>query len=377
MAMELTPLDPNMLSTAAQRALGPGPGRMMASRGMMPLPPGDQVAVLYNLHLDSDAMIAASARSTASGLPEKLLAGTLADPTLDPRILHFFGERSYDKVAVFDAIALNPSVADATLAMLASKGDARAVDQIAQNEQRLLRHPEIIGAMYMNRKARMSTIDRVIELAVRNQVRVPGLACWDEVARALSGGSSSANEDELFAEVADALSVGDDAAITKGDTERDLTDEEEAEKLALAKKAEEKKIPFNMLSVPAKIRVATLGDAYARSLAIRDPVKIVSMAAIKSPGLSDMEAAVYARNQALAEEIIRYIASRREWTKMYGVRVSLCRNPKTPIAESSRLLPLLRQKDLVNLSKSRGIPSAVVAQARKLLSQRSGGDGKK
>ncbi len=376
--MDLTPLDPSKLSVAAQRALGPGPGRMMASKGMMPLPPADQVAVLYQLHLDADAMIAGSSRATASGLPEKLLAGTLADASLDPRILHFFGERCADKPTVFDAIALNPSVADGTLAMLAAKGDARGVDQVAQNEQRLLRYPEIIAAMYMNRKARMSTIDRVVELAVRNNVRVPGLACWDEVARALTGGVSSANEDDLFHDVASALTGNDEAVLTQGDTEKDLTDEEEQRRLDHAKKlADEKKIPFSRLSIPAKIRVATLGDAYARSLAIRDPVKIVSIAAIKSPGLSDMEAAVYARNQALAEEVIRYIASRREWTKMYAVKVSLCRNPKTPISESTKLLPFLREKDLVSISKSRGVSSAVVAQARQLMTQRRGGGDKK
>ena len=72
---------------------------------------------------------------------------------------------------------LNPAVADADDrdARRRARG-AREVDLIAQNEQRLLRHPEIIAAMYMNRSARMSTIDRVVELAVRNNVRVPGLA---------------------------------------------------------------------------------------------------------------------------------------------------------------------------------------------------------
>lgn len=376
--MDLTPLDLSNLSAAAQRALGPGPGRMMASKGMMPLPPADQVAVLYQLHLDPDAMIAGSSRATAAGLPEKLLAGTLADPNLDPRILHFFGERCTDKPTAFDAIALNPAVDDTTLAMMAAKGDARGVDQVAQNEQRLLRYPEIIAAMYMNRRARMSTIDRVVELAVRNNVRVPGLACWDEVARALTGGGSTANEDDLFHDVASALTDNDESALTQGDLEKDLTDEDEQRRLDHAKRlADEKKIPFARLSIPAKIRVATLGDAYARSLAIRDPVKIVSIAAIKSPGLSDMEAAVYARNQSLAEEVIRYIASRREWTKMYAVKVSLCRNPKTPIAESTKLMPFLREKDLNNISRSRGVSSAVVGQARKLLMQRQGTNKKK
>jgi hypothetical protein len=69
--------------------------------------------------------------------------------------------------------------------------------------------------MYMNRRARMSTIDRVVELAVRNQVRVPGLAAWDEVARALTGEPMPPVDDELF----DAV-VGvqrDDSPLTAGD----------------------------------------------------------------------------------------------------------------------------------------------------------------
>jgi len=56
---------------------------------------------------------------------------------------------------------------------------------------------------------------------------------------------------------------------------------------------------------------------------------------------------------------------------VYGVKVSLCRNPKAPIADRA-VLPFLRQKDLLNLSKSKSVPSAVAAQARKLISQRSG-----
>jgi hypothetical protein len=131
-------------------------------------------------------------------------------------------------------------------------------------------------------------------------------------------------------------------------------------------------IPFRDLPIPSKIRAATLGDAFIRGEAIRDPLKLVAMAAIKSPGVTDIEAARYARNQALAEDVVRYIAGNRNWTKLYGVKVSLCKNPKAPIAEISRLLPFLRQKDLANVSKSKGVPSAVTAQARKLIAQRGG-----
>ena len=335
--IQLTPLDPTQLSAAAQRALGPGPGRGMASRGLLPLAPADQVAVLYQLSLDGESTLSQSARATAASLPEKLLAGALAAPTTDPRILDFFAQLIADKPAVFDAIALNPAVADQTIATLASRAGSREVDQIAQNEQRLLRHPEIIAAMYMNRRARMSTIDRVVELAVRNNVRVPGLAAWDEVARALTAGDA----DQALPEDAHVLPPS--------------ADEEEDERT---------------LTVPMKIRLATLGDAFERAKRIRDPVRMVAMAAIKSPGVTDMEAARYAGNQALAEDVIRYIAANRNWTKIYGVKVALCRNPKAPIAETARFLPFLRPKDLVNLSKSKSVPSAVAAQARKLIAAR-------
>jgi hypothetical protein len=125
--------------------------------------------------------------------------------------------------------------------------------------------------------------------------------------------------------------------------------------------------------VPAKVRLAMTGNGYARGKAIRDPIRIVAMAAIKSPAVTEFEAKSYAGNQTLAEDVIRYIANRREWTKNIQVKKALCRNPKTPITEAAKLLPFLLEKDLMMLSRSKGVPSAIAAQARKLIQQRKGG----
>ncbi len=363
-----TPLDTAKLSPAAQKALGPGPGRMMASRGMMPLPPADQVAVLYQLSIDADANLAEAAKKTAAGLPDKLLTGTMADASLDMRVLDFFAMMHADNPTFFHAIEQNPQLSDQTVASLANKADSRSVDMIATNEQRLLRHPEIIAAMYMNRRARMSTIDRVVELAVRNNVRVPGIAAWEEVARALTGGTMGATDDAAFAAMAEAAS-GDDSKYTKGDAEQVLPDEE----LQTLPEGELDQTSIRNLPIPSKIRLAQLGNAFARAELIRDPLKIVAMAAIKSPGVTDIEAARYAGNQVLPEDVIRYISQKREWTRLYGIKMSLCRNPKTPISEATKFLPFLREKDLTLLAKSKGVPSALVAQCRKLLMQRGGG----
>lgn len=443
-----TPIELNQLSHAAQRALGPGPGKTMAARGLMPLPPLDQLAVLYNLTLDQDSGISQAARETASKLPDKLLAGTLADPNNDPRVLDYFGIIAMDKPGVFDAVALNPSTADQTITTLAGRCGAREVDLLSQNEQRLLRTPEIIAAMYVNRKARMSTIDRVVELAVRNEVRVPGLAAWDEIAKALVGSMEAENP---AAEVAfnQVLANRDDSELTSGDADQvveqgevldnilelvvnsprtgsarypirrmrssigsardqhikipeappqwliaDIDKDEKGMVLTLVETGQQapvflmkavmigdikvglQEMPFRDLPMHYKIRAATMGDAFVRAEAVRDANRLVSMAAIKSPGIKDMEVVLYAGNQIVSDDVIRYIAHRREWTKLYGVKVALCRNPKAPISETTRMMPFLRERDLNDLMRSKGVPSAVVAQAKKISMQRRGGDKK-
>jgi hypothetical protein len=168
-----------------------------------------------------------------------------------------------------------------------------------------------------------------------------------------------------------ALAVADDSELTIGDAEKILP-EVNPEVTEEQKKKKDDETPYDKLSVPQKIRLAMVGNAVDRSRTIRDPIKMVAVATIKAGGVTEFEAAGYASNPGLAADVIKYIAQKREWTKAYGVKFSLCRNPKTPVSDSMRLMPFLREKDLQGISKSKGVPSAVVAQARKLMAQRTG-----
>jgi hypothetical protein len=353
MPLERTALDQGRLSEAARKALVPGPGRMMAARGMAPLPPVDMASVLYELARDSAGLIADAARKTAGELPDRLLQGVLGDPALDPRVLDWLAGFVVGKPALIELVLLNPSAADATIADLAGKLDQREVDIIATNEQRLLRCPDIIGAMYMNRRARMSTVDRAVELAVRNQLKVPGVPAWEEVVAAVLG-TKKAAADAPVAEVPAAEADAEiDAALQaadKGDEDRTVAETQ-----------------IHKMSVPMKVRLATLGNRFQRSVLIRDPSKLVAVAAIKAPGVTEMDAARYAVNHSLPDEVISYIAGRREWTKLYGVKLSLVQNPKCPIPSALRMMADLRENDLKNIARSKGISAAVAAGARKRL----------
>jgi len=83
--------------------------------------------------------------------------------------------------------------------------------------------------------------------------------------------------------------------------------------------------------------------------------------------------AKFSANRGLSDDVIRVIANNKEWTRLYTVKHNLVQNPKCPLATSMRLLPFLHDKDLKNLAKSKGIPSALSAQAKKLVSQKTGG----
>jgi hypothetical protein len=383
MALERTPLDPATLSDPAKKALGAaGPMKMMAARGLAPLPrPADMASVLYQLSLDGEEPIKAAAEKTAGELPDKILAPALADASLDPRVLDFFAGKVAQKPALVEAILLNKNTADETVRDLATKLGERELEIVAGNEQRMLRHPAIIAALYLNPKCRMSTVDRAIELAVRNKVQVPGIPSWDDVVAAVLGVRSAAPpspaqmaaSDAAFSSVA-AFAIGE-VPIDDSLLEEFLAEDGEGKPVEQGGETVDKQKKISQLSIPQKIRLATLGNAFARSTLIRDSNKQVALAAIKSPGITDNEAVKYAANRALADDVIRVIADKREWTRLYQVKLNLVTNPKCPLNAAMRFLPFLHDKDLRNLAKSKGIPSALAAQAKKLVSQKTSGGG--
>ncbi len=361
------------LSPAAAKALTAGPSRMMAARGMLPLPkPGELATVLYQIAA-TDAGLATTARTTADGLPDKVVAGVLADAAVDGRVLDWLVPRIKHSPALIDALILAPAVADATIVALAETATAAQVDVIVANEQRLLRCPDIIAALYGNASARMSTVDRAVELAARAGIRVSGISAWDELARLVTSapaGTSMVSDDAAFAQALAGVATVADASVIAPDDRAGEDGVAIAEGDDQPPAVDDKQVPIGKLGIPAKIRLATLGNAFARALLIRDPLKLVAVAAIKSPGVTDLEAAKYAGNHALCDDVIRFIAMRRDWTRLYGVKKSLILNPKTPLTESTKFLIHMRERDVRMIAQSKGVPSAVVAQARKLLSSR-------
>ncbi len=388
--LELTPLE--NLPPAVEKIAGknaPTPVKLMAARGMSPLRPGDLLTALYQLSMSDDAAIKQTASKTAVELPPKMLTGGLAEP-LDVRVLDFFARRVSQKPELLEIVLLNKATSDETFRHLATLCRENELEMIARNEERLLRHPPIIAALYLNPKTRQSTAQRALELAVRNNVRVEGIPAFEEAERAITESGTPtaaelARDDAAFKRAAE-VAVDAHAGLIMGAVDPEEEERRAAEEAAVAEaiaegkvdpkdaaEVEEKKKRLEDLSPAAQIRIATLGNSFARSILIRNKNKQVAMACIKSPSLKETEVLNYAGNRSLDEDLIRYIAAKRQWTRHYGVKVQLCNNPKCPMSTAMGFLSHLRAPDLKALSRSKGIPSAVANAAKQLLQVRGGG----
>ncbi len=369
MPLERTPLATEELpaSVAPFFVEGAKAGKvMLLARGMAPgLDAADLVTGLYQAACHENIKIVEVAVKSAAELPDAILDGALA-AQLDPHVLDFLSGLVQGKADKLQRIVLNPFAADETIADLARVVNEDGIlEIIAKNEQRLLRTPEIIKALYLNPVTRMSTANRCLEFAVRNQV-VVDIPAYKEIAHAL--GAEKKYDDPMDQALADAEAdanfsgVHDPNATEDGviPDDADLENEDELKK----------RTSLLGLTISQKIRLAHIGTGYQRALLLRDPNRIVAMAAIKSPLVKETEVIRVAQSRSANDDVIRHIAMNRDWLKIHQVKVALVANPKCPLPTSMRLLPHMRLVELRNLSRSKNISSALRNAAKNMLNKK-------
>jgi hypothetical protein len=375
-ALDLGPLPVELLPPAVQKLLAAPTGvKALAARGMAPLRPGELAIAIYQLSFDSNESVQTASGAAPAGLPDKVLAPALAE-SLPARVLHFFAGRiAPDRIAVLEPILFNLSTADQTFVLLAGRLRERELEVMFQNESRILRCPAILAALYLNPQARMSSLNRAIELCARNGVRVEGLPCFDEVARSIAEDADAKDPAVADSGFSTLLAEAERAAAGEEDPDPSSDSGQEAGQPAGEEAADSKRtspiIDFSRLKLYEKIRLATLGNAYCRKNLLRDPNRMVALAAIRSPRITDGEIANAAGNRGVCEDVLRYIAGQRDLTKGYQVKLNLVQNPKCPVALSMKFLPFLHAEDLKHLARSKNVPSALAAIARRLVQNRS------
>ncbi len=122
-----------------------------------------------------------------------------------------------------------------------------------------------------------------------------------------------------------------------------------------------------MMTVAPRMGLAMKGSREERAVLIRDPNKIVGVAVLSSPKLTETEVESIAKMTSISDELLRIIANTRAWVKNYGVMLALTKNPKTPVAVSMNMLARLNDRDLKVLSTDRNVPEILRITARKKM----------
>jgi hypothetical protein len=352
----------------------PVPLRLMGAKALVPMGPKDMATALFMLTFDADPTVRETAEKSAAALADRILSVALRDESAEPKVLGYYAAALQGRPEYLEMLALNPSTPDETVALIAAAPNEKLTELISQNQLRMLRHDPIVRALVTNPATRPVTADSVTDFCVRSGLVLADLPAFAAARRRVLGSgvdeaaalaaAATAQAEEAAAEQA-LLEMGASDAATEMIAE---TPEQEAaaegKRLTIAQKV-------SKLSVAKKIEWANKkGNKEVRTILLRDPSKLVQLAVIQSPRITEGEIAKVALSRTAPSEVLQYIYNNRPLTKNYGIKVNLVNNPKVPVAISMRFLPLLRSSELKGVAKNRNVSPALQTQARKLLDKK-------
>ena len=374
------PLPLDVLPANFQKHVDPNapmPLRMMGAKGLVPMGPKDMATALFMLTFDADANVRETAAKSAMGLADRILAVALRDETADSQVLDYYVTALSAKTEYLEMLILNPSTPDEAVARVAAMPQDKLLEIIAQNQLRILRHAGIVRALVSNGATRPATVDNITDFCVRSGLVLADLPAFQAARKRVLG---SAADEQAAAEAAAKAAIeeaGAEEALEQIGAADDAgeTPEEPKEDEELDADGKKKRLTIQQqickLSIAKKIEWANKkGNKEVRTILLRDPNKLVQLAVVQSPRITDGEIAKVANSRTSPNEVLQHIYNNRLLLKNYTIKVNLVNNPKVPVAVAMRFLSLLRQSELKTVSKNRNVSRALQSQAQKLLDKK-------
>jgi hypothetical protein len=134
---------------------------------------------------------------------------------------------------------------------------------------------------------------------------------------------------------------------------------------------------INALDVKGRIQLALKGNKEERSILVRDGTKVVALAVLEAPKLSDGEVEKFASQKNVLEAVLRQIPLKRRFMKNYKVVRNLVANPRTPLDLGLGLMKNLLSQDLKNISNNKEISETIRKLAMKMFQQKEAQANKK
>jgi len=389
------------------------PSNMMqfAARGALQVSAAENIEILVYL-ARHNPVFGAVARMTLAGWDEKSSLAAAADPQTPREVLEYFISPDNLRPALLPALLENPSVPEAQLAKFAIGASRESIAVMLQSKRLRSLH-SVLDNLKSNPFLKKEDADELKKLlgAVQSPAAVQAPAAAKGNVPAAEQPKASAHAPESAASPGKADEWGDDEALAAyltehahdiaaegdkpfqaiggivqllGEDDDAVVDEAEAPAPAApvtAKPVAKPKLPdpahrenalqkINRLDVKGRIQLALKGNKEERSLLIRDGTKVVALAVLEAPKLSDGEVEKFASQKNVLESVLRQIPLKRKFMKNYKVVRNLVANPRTPLDLGLGLMKHLLTADLKNISANKDISETVRKLALKMYKQK-------
>lgn len=408
MTIEVTSNNPVVKAIIAQTA--PRPAQLAAARGALPLPQADLIEALVFLVKSSDPELANSARQTLSSQTTEDLVSLAEAKETSPYILAYLAENKEIPHAIHEKIVLNPNTPDDSIINLAKNtANGSLLELISFNQQRLISVPELIDIILKNPSHTPEAERRAAETKREFFEKERGAKqIADELrARGQEAAAEFVEQAEFVEELVEQETVGkltaDDVMflanyIEVPDAEIDdswlslefieeIYEETEEQRQANVKKiigelqVDGDEVTSERISMIQKImgmkmkdriKYAMKGDREVRTILIRDANRLVCTAVVQNNRITEQEVEKISAMRTVPEDVLRQIATNRNFARNYNISHNLARNPRTPIAQVMTILTRLQTRDLQAMSKNRNVSDAVRRQALRFANARGG-----
>jgi len=388
-----------------------------AARGGLTVAPAEMIEILVYL-ASHHRIFGQQARLTLAGWDEASSVAVASDPSTPREVLEYLVSPDNLRPCLLSALIENPSVPADSIIELAASG-SREIIEAVRNSRRGTQSPAIQNALALNpnlKAAESAQIEEVLDSS--------GLERADSKSARPEPAKEVPSENALPPESAGADGVLDEALITyltenaaeiSAQADRpfrpigDFYDEPLEEPAggaagsisvantlatgaptspsaaAAARKAiTGGKRPYlnpegrrdntlqkiAKMDIKGRIQLAMKGSKEERSILVRDGTKIVALAVLESPKITDGEVENFASQKNVLEAVLRGIPMKRRFAKNYTVLRNLIFNPRTPLDTSLGLLKNLLMHDLKNLAGNKEVSETIRKLALKMFKQK-------
>jgi hypothetical protein len=362
---------PRMIELIRESAL-PANTMRSASKGALDVPPAEMIEIL--VYLSRTPIFGDDASLTLAVWDEATCRAVCSDPESPREVLDYFMQNRRPRL--MPALLDNPEIPESALLEMAQEQSVESV-QLLLASARAKASANVLHALESNP---VISPRQAAEIRALLEGIAPPEVVPDE---------ADAHLAQFVAEHAEEIAAEEGKAFELvGGPEPEFELEEQVTAVppvthaparviaALTKKGkdEERMSPLQKISrmrVGERVQLAMKGSREERFILIRDGSKVVSSAVLESPKVTDQEVETFASMKNVQESVLRGIAAKRKFMKMYSVVRALANNPRCPLDVQLTIIKNLLNNDLRGLSTNKNVSDTARKVAGKLFRDRT------